>query len=154
LKITLEKSTYILTAILVVIMIVVIIVTANQLYSVAIDEEKERLTETVKSQARLIEAVASFDRQFSQHDVVGGPEEATLSQIRMAHSQYEGFGKTGEFTLAKLVDERISFLLRHRNKLLKELSLPEGNIMMGSHLAIPMQLALSGQSGTVVGKDY
>jgi len=118
------------------------------LYSAALSEERERLLETASSQARLIEAVA-------RHDVAGlGPGEAalqaTLTQVIDAHEQYEGFGNTGEFTLARLVDDQIVFLLRHRHL---DLDTPEP-VPFDSELAEPMRRALQGESGTLIGLDY
>jgi len=153
-KLTLDKSTHLLIGILVIIMTVIILTVSSQLYNVAFEEEKARLTETVKSQARLIESVAAFDQKYSYKDVNGGAEQATLKQIRQAHENYQGFGKTGEFTLAKQVDKQIVFLLNHRNEPLKEMPQLPKQILMGSNLAIPMQKALAGESGTIIDKDY
>jgi PAS domain S-box-containing protein len=119
------------------------------LYNAAFDEERARLIETAQSQARLIEAVARFDRTYSA-DHPGGWEEATLAQVSEAHREYEGFGKTGEFTLARREGEFIVFLLRHRYKTVGH---PEP-IPVDSALAEPMRRALEGLSGTVVGLDY
>jgi PAS domain S-box-containing protein len=119
------------------------------LYQVAFEEEKARLTETAQSQARLLEAVARFDTLYSQN-YPEGPGAATLSQIRDAHQNYAGFGQTGEFTLAKLEDDMMVFLLSHRHF---DRDLPQP-VPFDSELAEPMRRSLSGQSGTVVGLDY
>jgi len=47
--------------------------------------------------------------------VVGGASVATLSQIIDAHKHYEGFGETGEFTLARREGDKIVFILSHRH---------------------------------------
>lgn len=119
------------------------------LYRAAFEEQTARLVETAKSQARLIEAVARFDRIYST-DYPGGSEEATLSQIIDAHRHYEGFGDTGEFTLAKRQGDQIIFLLRHRHS---EVEQPKP-VPFDSKLAEPMRRALAGLSGTIVGPDY
>ena len=119
------------------------------LYDAAIAETRGRLTETVKSQARLIEAVARHDMAFKPH-LPGGPINATVARIAEAHENYTGFGKTGTFTLARRVDNRIVFLLVHcGQKMIKPIS-----VSWNSNLAQPMRRALSGQSGTMVGLDY
>ncbi len=123
------------------------------LYNTAIDEERERLAETAQSQARLIEAMARHDKRYMA--LVSGPEkenpfEITLKQIRDAHNQFEGFGKTGEFTLAKREGDQIVFLLSHRHLDLKN---PDP-VPFISLLAEPMRRALSGKSGIVIGLDY
>ncbi len=121
------------------------------LYRAAIDEEKERLLETVQSQARLIESVARFDAVHNKATIPGGARAATLHQIVEAHQSYEQSGRTMEFTLAERNDDSISFLLRHRHGgLEKQL----GTVGFGSHLAEPMRQALLGRSGTLVGIDY
>lgn len=119
------------------------------LYSAAIDEERERLVETAQSQARLIEAVARYDAIYSK-DYPGGHALATLSQIIDAHKHYKGFGKTGEFTLARREGGHMIFLLLHRHYDLKYAK----PVPFDSELAEPMRRALSGKSGTVIGLDY
>jgi len=119
------------------------------LYGAAFEEERLRLVETAQSQARLIEAIARYDR-FHYTDHPGGWRAATLSQINEAHQAYEGFGRTGEFTLARLEAESIVFVLGHRHQKVEH---PEP-VPFDSELAEPMRRALLGQSGTVVGLDY
>jgi PAS domain S-box-containing protein len=119
------------------------------LYRAAFEEERSRLVENAQSEARLIEAVARFDASIAP-DYPGGPAAATLSQIRDFHERYEGFGRTGEFTLARRTGDTIDFLLRHRHVSVdRPLAIP-----LDSELAEPMRRALSGLSGTVVGLDY
>jgi PAS domain S-box-containing protein len=123
------------------------------LYDTAIDQERERLVETAQSQARLIEAMARHDKRYMVF--VSAPEkenpfEITLKQIRDAHNQFEGFGETGEFTLAKREGNQIVFLLSHRHL---DLNNPDP-VPFISLLAEPMRRALSGKSGTVIGLDY
>jgi|TARA_Y100000294_G_scaffold177384_1_gene202617 PAS domain S-box-containing protein len=120
------------------------------LYTTAFEEKRQGLVQMAQSQARLMEAVARFDRQFSQLDHPGGATAATLSQVREAHERYKGLGRTGEFTLARRAEGQIVFVLRHRHSDLAE---PKP-VPFSSALAEPMRRALSGMSGTVVGLDY
>ncbi len=119
------------------------------LYNTGLEEGRERLLETVQSQARLIEAVARFDALHAK-GYPEGPETATLSQVIDAHKHYKGFGKTGEFTLARLEQDNIVFLLSHRHF---DLDHPKP-VPFESKIAEPMRRALLGQSGTMVGLDY
>ena len=96
-----RKRVLLLVAIMASISLLIEAVTITLLYRTAIQEEKNRLVESARSQARLIEAIARFDLKYSSNYPLGA-EEATLSQIMDAHNQYEGFGKTGEFTLSKM----------------------------------------------------
>jgi two-component system, sensor histidine kinase PdtaS len=119
------------------------------LYNTALNEEQNRLIETAQSQARLIESVTRHDKIYNT-DFPDGPENATLSKIIDAHKHYQGFGETGEFTLARRIEDNIVFILQHRHGNL-EFSAP---VPFQSKLAEPMRRALSGLSGTVVGLDY
>lgn len=131
------------------IVLVVETITIGILYQTAIAEEKSRLKEAAKSQARLIEAVARFDEVYSRNYPYGA-RQATLNQIKDAHSRYAGFGTTGEFTLSKRENAQIVFLLSHRHH---DLNNPKP-IPWNSGLAEPMRMALSGKSGTMIGRDY
>ncbi len=124
------------------------------LYRAGFEQDRARLREAVQSRARFLEAVARFDVIFSADDVPGGAFEATLSQLREAHQHFEGFGETGEFTLAKLDGKEIIFLLSHRHRDDFGTLDDHAPVPLGSQFARPMQLALSGKSGTVVDLDY
>jgi len=124
-------------------------ITIGILYSAAFNEYKARLVETAHSQARLIEAIARYDVVHSA-DFPGGSGAATVQQIVAAHQEYEGFGNTGEFTLARREGDLIEFVLEHRHA---QVGRPE-SVPIDSALAEPMRRALLGQSGTVVGLDY
>jgi PAS domain S-box-containing protein len=119
------------------------------LYSAAFEEERARLIETAQSQARLIEAVARYGREFSS-DHEGGWQVTALRQIDAAHREYEGFGRTGEFALARREGDLIVFLMGHRHLTVDH---PEP-VPFDSELAEPMRRALLGESGTMVGLDY
>ena len=111
---------------------------------------RARLHEVVQSRARIIEAVARFDSKFSAEDIPGGATAATLRQIVEAHEEFEGFGETGEFVLARREGDQIVWLLKHRHE---DIETPDP-IPLDSGLAEPMCRALSGESGTIVGLDY
>jgi PAS domain S-box-containing protein len=119
------------------------------LYQAAFEEEQQRLIEISRSHARLIESMARFNETYSR-DYPKGPREATLSQVRNAHVAYEGFGETGELTLAELQGNHIHFILSFRH------GRPDApkRILLQSNLAEPMRRALAGRSGTLIGLDY
>jgi PAS domain S-box-containing protein len=133
------------------------------LYRVAFQEKSQSLVETAQSQARLIEAMARFNRRTNRVDwetPVGerGPtsllsERAaadTIGQLRDAHQNYIGFGQTGEFVIAGIEDQQIVFLLSHRHDSNNE----PAPIPLYSDVAEPTRRALMVQSGVMVGKDY
>ncbi|MDD3814837.1 MAG: hypothetical protein PHZ02_09335 [Desulfocapsaceae bacterium] len=144
-----RKRILLLIVIMASIVLIIEAITISILYHTAITEEISRLEETAQSQARLIEAVARFDKVYS-NDYPSGARQATIDQIKDAHSQYRGFGKTGEFTLSTRENNQIVFLLNHRHY---DLNNPK-SVPWDSGLAEPMRLALSGKSGTIIGIDY
>jgi signal transduction histidine kinase len=119
------------------------------LYQTAYEEERSRLVEVAQSQARLMEAVAQFDMKYS-HNYPEGTEAATLSQFIEAHKKFEGFGKSGEFLLARKENEQIVFILSHKHT---DLMIPQ-SLPIDSPLGIPIRKALEGESGTMVSPDY
>lgn len=149
LKKGLPPATLLLVVIMTGIAVTVAAVAILVLYLTALKEDRARLMVTAQSQARLIEAVARHDQRFWQPDIKAAIE-ATLSQIRDAHSRYAGFGVTGEFTLARCNRDRIEFLLSHRHDGVYD---PKA-VPRSSGLAQPMQRALAGESGTMIGLDY
>ena len=108
------------------------------------------MRETVESHARIIEAIARFDSTYSEMDHPKGSAAATLSQIIDARKHFQGFGETGEFTLARREENKIVFLLSHRHH---DFDNPQP-VPFDSDIAEPMRRALSGKSGTLIGLDY
>jgi len=139
-----------LFVILAVSILIVTTVSIAVLYDTAFTQHRLRLVETVQSQARLIESIARFDAELSDENHPGGWQPATLSKVIDAHRQFEGFGDSGEFTLARRRGPTIVFLLSHRHF---DLDTPKP-VPFASDLAEPMRLALSGTPGTVIGLDY
>jgi hypothetical protein len=144
-----QKRVLLLISIMAVTILVSVSATITILYKTALEQEKARLKEAAQSQARLIEAISRFDKIYGSK-YPNGTTEGTISQIIDAHKHYEGFGATGEFTLAKKDGDNIVFILSHRHY---DLDNPKP-VSLNSGLAEPMKLALTGKSGTVIGLDY
>jgi PAS domain S-box-containing protein len=129
-------------------------ITIGILYNAAFEESRSSMVNIAQSRARMIESVARYDADVAEllHDENPDydPLAATLSQIVEAHNNFEGFGETGEFTLARHDSYFIDFLLRQRHG---DVVHPH-SIPFDSELAEPMRLALSGKSGTIIGLDY
>ncbi len=146
-----RKRVLLLILIMAFISLIIAGVTISSLYQTAIREQRERLVETAQTQARLLEAMARFDANYSNSYTPGGARAATLSKMNEAHNNYERSGRTVAFTLAERKGNSIIFLLRHRH------GGPEHHlnpVSFDSKLAEPMRQALSGHSGTVIGLDY
>ncbi|RMH36632.1 MAG: PAS domain S-box protein, partial [Nitrospirae bacterium] len=124
-------------------------VTIVTLYRTAVESERARLMAMTHAQAQLMEAIARFDERFSAHDHPDGAAGATLSQILDAHRHHTEFGRTGELTLARRENDRIVWLLP-----LRHTQSGHPNSPITDRLAQPMRLALTGNSGTVIGRDY
>ncbi|MBI4860203.1 MAG: PAS domain S-box protein [Candidatus Riflebacteria bacterium] len=124
------------------------------LYEVAFEVQRQRLQETLQIHARLVEAVARHEARLALVAKPGGPgsdpRERTLAQVRDAHSQFRGPGKTGQFVLARQEADRIVSLL--------ETSHPgsgdQDPVPVTSPMVEPERRALAGKSGTVVGPDH
>jgi hemerythrin-like metal-binding protein/PAS domain S-box-containing protein len=121
------------------------------LYQASFEKSRRDLINIAQSGARTIEAVARFDKQYSS-DYSGGALEATMSQIREAHNNFEWFGETGEYILAKKEKDQIQFLLRHRHSSTPTPTLT--SIPLDSTFAEPMRKALKRESGSIIGLDY
>ena len=143
-----RKRVILLISIMAVIVLTIESITIGLLYFAAINEQKENLRHIVTSQARLIESVSRFDDHHNQN-YTGGPAEATFTQIMDAHFHYAGFGKTGEFTVAKKQGDQIIFILGHRHDDVYQLQ----PVPFNSESAYPSRQALSGKSGTYIGPD-
>jgi len=121
------------------------------LYQTGVQGERQRLSEIAQSQASLMKAVGAFNQRRSHGS--GDRDQGfrdTLDQFREAHKLYLGMGETGEFTLARLEEGQIVFLLDHRHA---DLNNPQP-VPLQSKVAEPMRQALLGKSGTLIGLDY
>jgi PAS domain S-box-containing protein len=121
-------------------------------YRTAVEQERERLLEAARSEARLIEVMYSHEQQLAAEPgaMPGDPAAATLKQLAAAHARFPGSGATGKYTLARRAGERIVFLLGHRHF---DLENPR-SVQVNDVLAEPMRQALAGHSGSLVGLDY
>jgi hypothetical protein len=134
-----------------VLIVCAVVSTIAILYSTAVDEEKERLEVTARSQARLIEAMAKFDAEYYK-GYSDGPSSATLQQIINSHNNYKVFGKTGEFVLAYKKDDRIVSVFSHRKEAFKT---PDDiPLFSDDKIGEPIRLAVTGNSGSMIGYDY
>ncbi len=144
---------WILTLILILITATTLVAgtTLYVLYETSFNEQRQRLIDSVKSRARFIESVARYDlKEYSEKRKGVTAYERTVSQIVDAHDKFRGFGKTGEFTMARLHNKEIVFILSQRHS---HLTSPI-NISIKDERAAPMRLALFGHSGTTIDKDY
>jgi PAS domain S-box-containing protein len=146
--------TFLLSVIFTVAVLVVAAVIVGLLYQTSLSQETARLQEVAHSQARMIEAITRHEAKYSHflppESGHGDALTATLGQLREANKQFIGFGRTGEFAMARREGDSIVFLLTQRHPG----SGPTMTIPFNGAAGEPMRRALSGLSGTVVGPDY
>ena len=147
----LQKAPYQLITVITLIVIFITCMALYRLYIIGFEEQKNRLIEFAQSQAVMINRMA-------EHEMIDHPENnktdienEVLSTLMDAHKKFKGFGETGEFTLAKLEKDHIHFLLSHRHTGVNGM---KSVFNVNTSLAKPMQRALSGKSGYIVGADY
>jgi PAS domain S-box-containing protein len=120
------------------------------LYNTAIEQHRLRLVETVKGQARLIEAIAKFDSLENDGNDSALARQSTLEKVAAAYQEFEGFGTSGEFVMARQNNNEIQFVLSLRHPQARKLR----PIPFNGLWAEPMRRALSGKSGVMTGVDY
>ena len=120
------------------------------LYDTAIEQNRLRLFETVKSQARLIEAIGQFDTLNNEGDDPDLVRQSTMEKVASAHEVFEGFGNSGEFVVARRDGDQINFMLRRQQPRAQPLQ----SIPFNGEWAEPMRRALLGRSGVMTGLDY
>ena len=117
------------------------VIAASILYRTALSQKSEFLLNNVRNLARLIDAVAHFDRGTFREE--GRATKATLSQIEAAFKDQSGFGDTGEILLGRREGEKVAIFLRYRDRQINpNLVLPYDRRRFEA-----MDRALSGETG-------
>lgn len=128
----------------------IVLLTIWLLYEVSLGQQQQRLVEIVSARTSLIDAIIHFDNNIEGTQEANETPHTVLDELKHAQSIFSGFGSSGEFVLGQRSGESIEFLLRQRNQ---NLPLPPA-IPFSAPLAEPMRLALQGESGTLIGRDY
>lgn len=153
-----QKRSFLLVLILFASVMTTVFVAIFLLYQTAVKEHKHHLLSTVSSNAKLLNAVAAYDKDNFDKRVFTNAEEATLMQIKSAHNEHNVFGKTGEFLIAKKTHNTIQFLLptRHQSAIPGAKFNAHGylEVPVNNQFSLPMKKALQKQFGTMVSKDY
>jgi PAS domain S-box-containing protein len=118
----------------------VVTLAVGMLYRVTINVRREGLLQLAIDRASLAQTLAARSDD---------PAE-TVNQIRRAFEDTPGLGKTGEVTLARREGDRMVWLVARR------FGTPTGtfSLPIKGDLAEPMQRALRGERGTMIGRDY
>lgn len=117
------------------------VIAAAILYKTALSQKSEFLLNNVRNLARLIDAVAHFDRGTFREE--GKATQATLSQIESAFKDQSGFGETGEILLGRREGEKVVIFLRYRDHQIN----PNLILPYDKRRSEAMRLALAGNTG-------
>lgn len=144
-----RRSVVVLAVVFAAVVVSVVGLAVLQLYRIGLEHQRLRVAEVARSRAAFLAAVARFDRAESA-DFPGGSAAATLEQLRASHADFPGIGETGEYLVARRIGDSMAFEVPLRHA-------PDGSLdtlPIDGPSAEPMQMALSGQTGTMVGRDY
>ena len=148
------KAPYQLIAIMVIVVLIVTNISIYGLYKIGFEQQKKRLSEAVQSEAVMINMLIDSEMKMegvnSIQNITQDMKKTVLDKLVDAHKKFLGFGDSGEYTLGELNNAQIHFLLSHRHSDINQV----GFIALDSTLAQPMQMALKGYTGTIVGLDY
>lgn len=135
-----RKGTFHLLIIMISVAIVVTGISITILYNVVLNEKKEYLKELSENQIGTIKSLYKESND-KNHILRFLKNQQTFNNV---------LGKTGEFIIGYLKNDTVFFLLDH---LQYDFSDPKP-IPLKSKLGIPIQLALSKNSGFIKGLDY
>jgi two-component system sensor kinase FixL len=115
------------------------------LYRATLQEQRRRLDDALEAHVRLIEAVAR-SRGSRSGGLPAEAERETLQQVLEAHRRSPGFGRTGEFVLARVEEGRVVFVVSQRTEN------PPPRPLSGP-LDEPLRRALAGERGSCICVD-
>jgi PAS domain S-box-containing protein len=116
------------------------------LYETALTEERQRLVDALRSQTRLIAAIVRQEQRLEP--LVAHARAVAIAQVLDAQAADSGLKRGVSLLLGERREDQIVILTRDRYG-----DLPEP-VPFVSNLAEPMRLALSGESGSMVGLDF
>lgn len=119
------------------------------LISTAVDEQRNQLAFLARNEARLIEAVANFDQQYSQKDHAEGNIGATLSQVFDAYKLTMAPDQKVDVVLVRRLNGRFRYLARDGRLLNNATWSAEGQT--GRDL---INTAFHDKAGTIISQDH
>jgi PAS domain S-box-containing protein len=137
-------------AILVIVSVAAAAVAMGVLYQATFEQHRDRLIRIVMHRADILGTVAEFDAGERQAEIPGATGPTETSRLLGVYRHFARFGETGEFVLARRAGDQIVWLLSSEEE---DAGQPPPT-SFGSEMGRPMQRALNGESGTMVGLDY
>ncbi len=148
-----QKRRIILLAMIMVILVgAMSLISTRLLYNTSLNEQRNRLSELVKSQAGMIQELSHLSTELDLIKDTDNDFETLLSHLVRAHNKFITASDTGELSVGLKVGNQIQFLILNGER-------PTAHqkfafVPFGSSNSAPMQLALSGKSGSLIDFDY
>ena len=117
-------------------------------YESEIEEYREYLTGKVEAHARLIDIIRAL--QVDPSLPAAERRERVVEQLRQRYPNATLIGETGAFVLGYRDGDRIRFMREVSHGAIA----PPDSVPWGEGIAKPMELALSGQTGTIIANDF
>jgi light-regulated signal transduction histidine kinase (bacteriophytochrome) len=120
------------------------------LFDASFEEQRSRLVDLVKRQARTFESMVILDSAHEEHGHSKESRAKSIDFIQKAHSKHKSFSTGLELILAQKSGTNVTFLMSHRET---DHTTPP-SIEISSIMDRPIQRAVAGKSGTMVGPDF
>jgi PAS domain S-box-containing protein len=137
---SIKRRFALLALIMITVVFIITGITVLLVYITTLNNIKFDLTESLRNQVSIVRTIYKNEKD----------KNLILLFLHNSKEKYEGIGKSGEFTMAVKRNDSIFYLISHRNELFSQLK----PVPFGKNIAIPMKMALLGQTGTIIGKDY
>ena len=147
---TQQRRLFMLAVIMVTVVATAASVSLALLYRSELARQSEFLQELALGEARLTEAVISASEGPHEIHTVSDSTLMKLAHAAARRSPKAKFGRSGEFLLARRLDDRIVVLRRGETSVTDS----RFSIPLQSQMAVPIRLALRGQSGILAAEDY
>ncbi|MCW9033217.1 MAG: PAS domain-containing protein [Alphaproteobacteria bacterium] len=145
-----RKRLFVVLLIMGLVALAVAMLSGRALYLTAVDGQRLWLQKMVQSQVQMIEAIARHNIEHTHGKSFESARSESIELVLDAYKKNAAFGKSGEFVVAEQIEDMIKFLGAGRHQV-DDLPKP---VPLKSGFAVPMDLALQGQSGTTIGPDY
>lgn len=143
-----------LTLLMAVTSLLTLITTVYVLYTEAVNSRRDWLIDVVHNQVGMIEAILDSEKSNAERLHDRDWMASTLTRITQAQTRFKGFGRTGEFVIARQEGNVIRFLIQQRNTADSPAPAKFQIVPANGPTAIPMQRAVEGGSGWIIGPDY
>lgn len=148
-----QKKRIILLAMIMVSLVgAVSIISTNLLYRTSLIEQRNRLSELVKSQASMVQELYAISTELDLKNNTSQSFETLISHLVRANKRFIIASHTGEFTVGLKTDNKIKFLILNGRRASADQKFTF--IPLESSQSTSMKLALSGKSGSLIGPDY